>query len=141
MSENNKTYKLKSLSLIESNFRREAEIDFSIVIENEIDIDIQHTIISNDVIITLQVDLIGKYKRKKLFRFTTKYLGVFEIGNEEILPVEKFVEANGPAIIYPFIREHIAGTSLKAGMKPVLLPPVNFIKLSLDNKAKKALSK
>ncbi|AOC93468.1 Protein-export protein SecB [Flavobacterium anhuiense] len=137
----NKTYKLKSLSLIESNFRREAEIDFSAEIDNQVDIDIQHTLISGDVIISLKVDLIGKYKRKKLFRFTTNYLGVFEIGNEDILPVEKFVEANGPAIIYPFIREHIAGTSLKAGMKAVLLPPVNFIKLSQDNKAKKATMK
>lgn len=137
----NKTYKLKSLSLIESNFKREAKIDFSSEIDNEVDIDIQHTLIDNDVIITLQVDLAGKYKRKKLFKFTITYLGVFEIGNEDILPVEKFVEANGPAIIYPFIREHIAGTSLKAGMNPILLPPVNFIKLSQDNKAKIASPK
>jgi len=138
MNDNNKTYKLKSLSLIESNFSREAEIDFATEISNDIDIDIQHTLIDVDVIISLKVDLNGKFKRKKLFRFTTKYIGVFEIGNEDILPVEKFVEANGPAIMYPFIREHIATTSLKAGLQPVLLPPVNFIKLSMDNKAKKA---
>ena len=132
----NKTYKLKSLSLIESNFKREADIDFANEIFNDVDIDINHNIIDDNVIISLNVDLVGKYKRKKLFRFSIKYIGVFEIGNQEILPVEKFVEANGPAIIYPFIREHIATTSLKADIKAILLPPVNFIKLSLDKKKK-----
>lgn len=132
----NKTYKLKSLSLIESNFKREADIDFANEIFNDVDIDINHNIIDDNVIISLNVDLVGRYKRKKLFRFSIKYIGVFEIGNQEILPVEKFVEANGPAIIYPFIREHIATTSLKADIKAILLPPVNFIKLSLDKKKK-----
>lgn len=132
----NKTYKLKSLSLIESNFVREAEIDFASEIKNNIDLDIQHSVVGSDVIISLKVNLSGKVKRKRLFQVSTTYIGTFEIGDENILPVEKFVEANGPAIMYPFVREHIATTSLKAGLQPILLPPVNFIKLSQENRAK-----
>lgn len=133
----NKTYKLKRLSLTESNFRREAEIDFNNEVENVVDIDIQHVLEGDYVIISLQVNLTGKFKKKSLFKFITKYIGVFEIGDEKILPVEKFIEANGPAIMYPFVREHIATTSLKAGLNPVLLPPVNFVKMSMDKREKK----
>lgn len=138
MSEVNKTYKLISLTLVESNFSRESKIDFSDTeIKNSVDIDVQHTIIDDEIVIDLVVKLIGKLKRSKLFAFTTKYVGKFEKGDENILPVEKFVEANGPAIMYPFVREHIATTSLKAGMNPILLPPVNFIKLNSERINKK----
>lgn len=133
MQEKIRTYKLISLTLVSSNFKREAKIDFSNTeIKNSVDIDIQHSVNENEIIIDLEVTLVGKLKQKKLFLFTAKYVGQFEKGDENILPVEKFVEANGPAIIYPFVREHIAGTSLKAGMNPILLPPVNFVKLNSD---------
>jgi preprotein translocase subunit SecB len=129
----NKTYKLDSLTLVESSFKREANIDFSNTeIKNSVDIDIQHTVNNDKIFIDLEVTLIGKLKRTKLFQFKTKYVGQFEKGDENILPIEKFVEANGPAIMYPFVREHIATTSIKAGMNPILLPPVNFVKLNSD---------
>lgn len=138
MSENNKTYRLISLTLVESNFKREAKIDFSDAeIKNSVDIDVQHTVNEDQIIIDLEVKLVGKLKRSKLFSFSTKYVGEFIIGDESILPVEKFAEANGPAIMYPFVREHIATTSLKAGMNPILLPPVNFVKLNSDRLIKK----
>ena len=133
MQEKIKTYKLISLTLVSSNFKREADIDFSNTeIKNSVDIDVQHSVNEDVIIINLEVKLIGKLKQKKLFSFSTIYVGQFEKGDETILPIEKFVDANGPAIMYPFVREHIAGTSLKAGMNPILLPPVNFVKLNSD---------
>lgn len=138
MMSENKTYRLNSLTLLSSNFIREAEIDFSNTeIKNSVDIDIEHTINEEKIVINLKVKLVGKLKNKKLFSFVTVYVGEFEKGDEQILPVEKFVEANGPAIIYPFIREHIATTSLKAGMNTILLPPVNFVKLNSERIRKK----
>jgi len=138
MKEIVKTYKLNSLTLVESSFQRESKIDFSDTeIKNSVGIDIQHTVNDNEIIIVLEVKLVGRLKRSKLFSFSTKYVGQFEKGDENVLPVEKFVEANGPAIMYPFVREHIAGTSMKAGMNPVLLPPVNFVKLNSDRLSKK----
>lgn len=122
---------------MESSFKRETEIEFGSEQKNDVDININHSVKGNDVIISVVVDLAAKHKRRNVFKFTTRYIGVFEIGNEDVLPVEKFAEANGPAIIYPFIREHIATTSLKAGMKPILLPPVNFIRLNQIKKDKK----
>ena len=138
MTQKIKTYKLISLTLVDSTFKREAKIDFSdSEIKNSVDIDIQHTVNEDEIIIDLEVKLVGRLKRSKLFSFSTKYVGQFEKGDENILPVEKFVEANGPAIMYPFVREHIASTSMKAGMNPILLPPVNFVKLNSDRLRKK----
>jgi preprotein translocase subunit SecB len=57
-----------------------------------------------------------------------KMLGVFEQYGEVELKKEHFADVNGPAIMFPFIREHLASLSMKAGIGPILLPPINFTK-------------
>jgi preprotein translocase subunit SecB len=61
--------------------------------------------------------------------------GIFscESGTDE--SNEIFANINGPAIIYPFIREYMANLAMKGGIT-LFLPPVNFIKMHLDEKAK-----
>ncbi|MBI5599841.1 MAG: protein-export chaperone SecB, partial [Deltaproteobacteria bacterium] len=39
---------------------------------------------------------------------------------------------NGPAIIYPYVRETIADMSRRAGFPPLHLPPVNFVRLATN---------
>lgn len=51
-----------------------------------------------------------------------------DVDDQKIL--QQFADINGPAIIFPFLREHLASMSLKAGIPPIMLPPINFIKLS-----------
>lgn len=41
---------------------------------------------------------------------------------------------NGPAIIYPYVRETIADMTRRAGFPPLHLPPVNFIRLAASDK-------
>jgi len=43
--------------------------------------------------------------------------------------MERFMENHAPALMFPYIREHIAMVTQKAGVKPVLLPPVNIFAL------------
>jgi preprotein translocase subunit SecB len=66
-------------------------------------------------------------------------IGVFICDSDAIIPIDQFAKANGPAIMFPFLREHLASITLKAGISPILLPSVNFIRLSEENKAKKKL--
>jgi preprotein translocase subunit SecB len=55
-------------------------------------------------------------------------VGVFEcVGESELKDYDLFGRVNGAAIIFPYIREHISGLSLKAGLGPIILPPVNFV--------------
>ncbi|MEL6695961.1 MAG: protein-export chaperone SecB [Bacteroidota bacterium] len=55
--------------------------------------------------------------------------GVFTF--EEYAPVdlETFGNINAPAILYPFIREHITNISRKGDIKEILLPPINFVRM------------
>ena len=59
-------------------------------------------------------------------------VGIFECPTETDvqLSIENFSKVNAPAIIFPFVREHLASVSMKAGINPILLPAVNFVKLA-----------
>lgn len=52
--------------------------------------------------------------------------GLFEKESPLPFPDDQFVKVNGPAIIYPYIRQHIRMLSLDSGIPPILLPVVNF---------------
>ncbi|MEO6404545.1 MAG: protein-export chaperone SecB [Ferruginibacter sp.] len=55
-----------------------------------------------------------------------KMMGLFEKTGDPLLTEEAFKKVNAPAIIYPFIREHLHNICLKGGIASVLLPTVNF---------------
>ena len=59
-----------------------------------------------------------------------KMVGLFTVPNNSPLPIEVFTNVNAPAIIFPFLREHLASISMKAGIQPIMLQPVNFVKNS-----------
>lgn len=56
-----------------------------------------------------------------------KMVGVFTIPENPVPPLETFANINGPAIIFPFLREHLASVSMKAGINPIILQPINFV--------------
>jgi preprotein translocase subunit SecB len=41
----------------------------------------------------------------------------------------RLARINCAAMIFPFLREAIADVTRRAGMSPLLLPPVNFLEL------------
>lgn len=43
---------------------------------------------------------------------------------------------NGPAIMFPYVRETIADLTRRAGFPPLHLPPVNFVELAKHSKTK-----
>lgn len=66
------------------------------------------------------------------FNFDLIYEGYFkfesseEISDEEI---EKVCLINCAAIIFPYLREHLADLTRRSGLPPYHLPPVNFVRL------------
>jgi preprotein translocase subunit SecB len=54
-------------------------------------------------------------------------MGIFSVvaGNEN-MDLEDFSRLNAPALVFPYIRETIASTSIKAGIPPVIIPPINL---------------
>lgn len=71
------------------------------------------------------------YNNEEQYRIEVTMVGVFKCnGNPTPEQKDSFGRINGAAIIFPFIREHIANIALKAGLGVVILPPVNFTKIN-----------
>jgi len=124
-------YRLLNILLIESNFKREINIDFQAgQPENEVDISLETTLPNQENIFTIYFSLNFRSLRNEKEEVVAflKMGGVFQRIGEPDLKLESFSEINGPAIMFPFLRENLASLTQKAGINQVLLPPLNFTK-------------
>lgn len=131
MAINNENYQLRQIVLMESNMHRVANVrqsdpDF----ENKVDVEITvSTTPTTELLVEVAVKHESKVKGDDTvdFYIFVKMLGIFDTPSDEKLLIEKFGEVNGAAIIFPFVREHIATLSSKSGLGTILMPPINFI--------------
>jgi preprotein translocase subunit SecB len=145
MKNANQEYIFENVILLESNFKRVSEVNYtSPEYDNNIEIGINQSIEENQVLVELTVNIKTGVGEEIDVEMSVKMLGHFT-KNPEInqIPVEKFAQVNAPAIIFPFVREHIASVSSKAGIPTILLPPINFVKMAEEedkNLAEKEVS-
>ena len=120
-------YTIQSISIVESKFTR---ID-----------DLRKERFRNDVVLNVKSDISeGIAKCKLTVNCESKYVDGTVLANAEVtalgifkqrikkpnLEINDFARLNALAIMYPFIREFLANISLKAGMKSIMIPIVNF---------------
>jgi preprotein translocase subunit SecB len=78
--------------------------------------------------------------KSKSFKIICSMVGMFStVGGSENMSLEQFAQVSAPALVFPFLRETIASITAKAGMPPLLLPPMNIkamLKPADDNKNK-----
>ncbi|MCD6201588.1 MAG: protein-export chaperone SecB [Bacteroidales bacterium] len=130
------TFRLLNIILIESSFKRKPIIEFDKELKNNINIDIQNSIEGSNLYVTVTLKFDTALHDKKFIVSKIKMLGIFEFGDNPKLSIEDFGHINAPAIIFPYIREHLSNVSMKAGIQPILLPPINFVQLA-KKKSKK----
>ncbi len=127
--------KLLEIRLLKSSFALNTEIlaegkEFSI--ERELIIGIA----KDDSDKKIKVDLQIKTKNEDSpFLFNIVYEGSFEIISEEEPTqheINKIGAINCGAIIYPYLREHLADLTRRAGVPPFHLPPINFVSFYRD---------
>jgi preprotein translocase subunit SecB len=121
-------YRVESVLLIESSFKRHITDIVSGSISGDLKVDSQphETSPDNKFAVTLAIDYIGKQNDEDIFSASVKMSGIFEKYGEPALTDDKFKAINAPAIIYPFVREYLYNCCLRAGIANVLLPTVNF---------------
>jgi preprotein translocase subunit SecB len=122
------TFKINGILLKESHFLRIPEIHFNDGEITDSNINIQSQ--SRDekiVIVELSIDIKSKYKNTIQFEIKASMVGIFETEKAAPEHLESFSNINAPAIIFPFLREHICSLSIKAGIQPMILPPINFV--------------
>ena len=122
-------YKVENVFLLESTFSREINFDAKngeILNEINIDSQVHESSAEGKFGVTFELDFKGKQAGNEVCNAKIIMLGIFEKHGEPPLPEGDFKKTNAPAIIYPFIREHLHNICLKAGIANVLLPTVNF---------------
>lgn len=66
------------------------------------------------------------------FHFDIEFGGKFIIDTSEKDQIERLSTINCPAIIFPYIREHLADLTRKSGLKPFHIDPINFVQIRND---------
>ena len=77
-----------------------------------------------------------------LFEYHIVFAGSFAL-DEPLAKddLERLASINCPAILWPFVRQHLADLTAKAGLSPLLLPVINFVTLGQSAKAPKPARK
>jgi preprotein translocase subunit SecB len=125
------TYSVSNVILVESRFTRATEVSSIGDLQKHFNIEIEPIRLEESVFnialnVTFYAHIIGSDEHE--VDFFVKMVGLFEkVGDLSEIPNEYFVHVNAPAIIFPFVREHIASTTAKSGIDAMLLPPFNFV--------------
>ncbi len=127
----------KTIILTKESFSREKDIQEDM----QIDVNFKMNFIkiegTKDFNMELCTNLNGVKDGIKLLTLESTFVGVFSyIDGAENLDMDDFAKNNSPAIMFPFIREHIATITQKAGVGPILLAPINVVAL-LQNQENK----
>lgn len=66
------------------------------------------------------------------FRISLEMLFIFQVDQviDEQFKQSDFIKVNAPAIAFPYVRSYISNLTLQSGFNPIILPSVNFVKLS-----------
>lgn len=137
----NRSIQLLDVILIESHFKREITLDSSLPLEPLINFNSQKILpdAEGKFAVYLTVTFTLTVEKKVVVEISTTMSGIF-MRSEGVTDehVENFSKINGPAIVFPFIREIIASHSVRAGMNPVLIQPINFVNMAkqADEKVK-----
>lgn len=124
-------FRVKSILLTESQFSRKGNIDFE---KSKQEVTFETAVGSKDNIVNVKLTttVTNKLQDDVQYKIEVTMVGVFERdGDTKIENNDEFGRVNGAAIIFPFVREHIANIALKAGLGSVILPPVNFTKVNI----------
>lgn len=86
--------------------------------------------------VTVTVTVTAKLptKDKVLFLIEAKQAGIFQIRNIPAEEMETVLAVVCPNILYPYLREVVSDVAVRAGFAPVVLNPINFEAIYLQQK-------
>ena len=89
----------------------------------------------NDILkCTLHLEYLSVYADgEEEFNAVIDVMGNFEKNGDTQLNIQDFANINAPAILFPYLREHLASLSMKANISPIVLEPVNFLAMAEQN--------
>ena len=130
INNNGSGFQLKSIILVDSHMYRKPNVNFK---ELQLDVEIGTGVGVKDNVVNVKLSVNVKQMENGIAQseMSATMVGIFEkTGESPLNDMEEFCRINGASIIFPFLREHIANLAMKAGLGPIMLPPVNFQKLN-----------
>ena len=130
INNNGSGFQLKSIILVDSHMSRKPNVNFK---ELQLDVEIGTGVGVKDNVVNFKLSVNVKQMENGIAQseMSATMVGIFEkTGESPLNDMEEFGRINGASIIFPFLREHIANLAMKAGLGPIMLPPVNFQKLN-----------
>lgn len=123
-------YSIVNILLLESSFKREGQIDFETVQQAvKVDFGSGKNEATGELLVELSVVLTATQAEAAFaYEARVKMIGLFRKTGEGELDEDFFMNQNAPAIIFPFVREHITSLCRQAALNNVFLPPLNFTK-------------
>jgi preprotein translocase subunit SecB len=67
--------------------------------------------------------------KEKTIKILCVMVGVFSQEKEGSVTLEEYAKIHAPSLLFPYIRENVSNVTMKAGMPPIVLPPMNLVKL------------
>lgn len=129
-------FSLENIVTLESSFRRDDVLPDAYD-EDTADIGIRMSMTrENDVCrVYLETDYEQTTDEQTFVNGRVVMVGYFKItGEMSDDTIRMFCDVNAPAILFPFVRESFASASVKAGLRPVLLQPVNFVEMAKQSR-------
>ena len=91
-----------------------------------------------EVSVTVTVTAKLAEKSQVMFLIEAKQAGIFQLRNLPPQEQETVLGVVCPNILYPYLREVISDVAVRAGFAPVILNPINFESLFLQQKQQQA---
>jgi len=88
--------------------------------------------------VALQITVTSKQADKTAFLIDVTQAGIFAVKNVPEENIEPVMAITCPNILFPYAREAISDLVIKAGFSPVLLNPINFETLYMQQKQQQA---
>ncbi len=85
----------------------------------------------NEFAVAIKVSIVNL-----LFNLNVETYFTFHLDEKitEDFKLSDFPKVNAPAIAFPYLRAYISNLTLQSGFEPVILPSINFVKLSEQRK-------
>src|SRR5690606_54644 len=84
--------------------------------------------------VTITVTVTSKIEDKTVFLVEVAQAGIFQVRNIPEQNLEGLLAVACPNILFPYAREAVSDLVVRAGFPPVLLNPINFEALYLQQK-------
>jgi len=105
----------------------------------EVSVDLKAQKLQDDIYeMTVHISVRAAAEGNTLFLVDLAYAGIFEVVNIPADRIEPLILIDCPFVLFPFVRRVIADVTRDGGFPPLMLDPIDFHALYLQNREKAA---